>query len=258
MSQGQQHRPQQGDQLEPIKYGDVFNVSGELASKPIAPRDAATMQAAENVVLGETQKGGPAAVMQSAATYNERAGLVGQREATVADREEGVTVSESIDLDGNKVITERIAGQVVGQYVEPPEPGASPAAVVLEHDAITIGEALEATALSAGDKPIDQSDAAAIQAAEMRTTGSSEISPGGLAAIAQCAVSTNAREADKTKLADVLEDATQKMGVDKPVTREDAKAIIGAEIRNNPDMSTTPGGIAESMAVAARLNQNIY
>ncbi|KAL6217419.1 hypothetical protein ACLB2K_010636 [Fragaria x ananassa] len=192
MSQEQQHRPQQGDQLEPIKYGDVFNVSGELASKPIAPRVTATMQAAENVVLGETQKGGPAAVMQSAATYNERAGLV------------------------------------VGQYVELPEPGASPAAVVLEDDAITIGEALEATALSAGDKQIDQSDAAAIQAAEMRATGSSEISPGGLAAVAQYAVSANAREAE-TKLADVLEDATQKMGADKAVTREDAKAIIGAE-----------------------------
>ncbi|KAL6208619.1 hypothetical protein ACLB2K_019568 [Fragaria x ananassa] len=231
MSQEQQHRPPQGDQLEPIKYGDVFNVSGELASKPIAPRDAATMQAAENIVLGETQKGGPAEVMQSAATYNERAGLVGQRGATVADREEGVTISESIDLDGCGTMS---------QYVEPPEPGASSAAVVLEHDAITIGEALEATALSAGDKPIDQSDAAAIQAAEMRATGSSEISLGGLAAIAQYAVSTNAREADKTKLADGLEDATQKMGADKAVTCEDAKAIIGAEIRNNPDMSTTP------------------
>lgn len=138
--------------------------------------------------------------------------------------------------------------------MELPEPGASPAAVVLEDDAITIGEALEATALSAGDKQIDQSDAAAIQAAEMRATGSSEISPGGLAAVAQYAVSANAREAE-TKLADVLEDATQKMGADKAVTREDAKAIIGAEVRN---MSTTPGGIAESMAAAARLNQNIY
>ncbi|XP_062021268.1 late embryogenesis abundant protein D-34-like [Rosa rugosa] len=256
MSQ-EQHRPQQGDQLEPIKYGDVFNVSGELASKPVAPRDAATMQAAENLVLGETQRGGPAAVMQSAATYNERAGLVGHRDATDATSEDGVTVSESINLDGNKVITERVAGQVVGQYVEPP-PGASPAAVVLEHDAITIGEAFEATALSAGDKSVDQSDAAAIQAAEMRATGCSEISPGGLAAIAQYAVSANTREAEKTKLADVLEDATQKMGCDKPVTREDAKAIIGAEIRNNPNMSTTPGGIAESMAAAARLNQNLY
>lgn len=31
---------------EPIKYGDVFLVSGELASKPIAPGDAAMMQSA--------------------------------------------------------------------------------------------------------------------------------------------------------------------------------------------------------------------
>ena len=114
MSQEQQHRPVpdqlQGDQLEPIKYGDVFNVSGELASTPIMPRDAATMQTAENVALGETQKGGPAAVMQSAATYNERAGLVSHGDAAV--REEGVTVSESIDLEGNRVITESMAGQV--------------------------------------------------------------------------------------------------------------------------------------------------
>ncbi|KAK9945282.1 hypothetical protein M0R45_010804 [Rubus argutus] len=250
MSRGQQQRPQ-GDQLEPIKYGDVFNVSSELASHPIAPRDASTVQAAENTVIGETQKGGPAAVMQSAATYNERAGLHRHRDAT---GEEGVTFWESINLDGNIVVTERVAGQVVGQYVEPLLPG-GPA--VLDEDAITIGEALEATALSAGDKPVDQSDAAAIEAAEMRATGSSEISPGGLAAVAQYAVSANAREALKTKLADVLEGATQKMVGDKPVTREDAKAIIGAEIRNNPNMSTTPGGIAESMAAAARLNQNI-
>ncbi|KAK9945281.1 hypothetical protein M0R45_010803 [Rubus argutus] len=187
------------------------------------------MQTAENLVLGETQKG-------TAATYNERDGLVRHRHAT---REEGVTVSESINLDGN-----RVAGQVVGQYAEPPLP-VGPA--VLDEDAVTIGEALEATALSAGDKPVDQNDADAIQSAEMRATGSSEISPGGLAEIAQYAVSANALVALKTTLADVLEDATQKMVGDKPVTREDAKAI----------MSTTPGGIAESMAAAARLNQNI-
>lgn len=104
MSQEQQQRPQ---------YGDVFNVSGELASQSIAPRDASTMQAAENTVLGETQKGAPAAVMQSSATYNKRAGLLHHRDATDATREEGVTVSESINLDGNIVVTERIAGQVI-------------------------------------------------------------------------------------------------------------------------------------------------
>lgn len=40
------------------------------------------------------------------------------------------------------------------------------------------------------------------------------------------------------------------------MTREDAEGVIGAELRNNPNMSTTPGGVAASMAAAARLNQN--
>lgn len=73
--------------------------------------------------------------------------------------------------------------------------------------AITIGEALEATARTAGDKPVDQSDAAAIQAAEVRATGSNIITPGGLAATAQSAASFNAaieRDENKIKLRDVL------------------------------------------------------
>lgn len=50
---------------------------------------------------------------------------------------------------------------------------ASPAALAstaVTGRAITIGQAPEATALTAGDKPVDQSDAAAIQAAEVRAT----------------------------------------------------------------------------------------
>ena len=73
--------------------------------------------------------------------------------------------------------------------------------------AITIGEALEATAKTAGDKPVDQSDAAAIQAAEVRATGSNVITPGGLAATAQSAASFNAgvdKDENKIKLRDVL------------------------------------------------------
>lgn len=82
----------------------------------------------------------------------------------------------------------------------------SPASV-LNKDAITIGEALEAAALSAGDKPVDQSDAAAIQAAEIRATGHNKIIPGGVAATAQSAATLNARtmlDENKTKLSDVL------------------------------------------------------
>lgn len=74
-------------------------------------------------------------------------------------------------------------------------------------DAITIGEALEATVMTAGSKPVEQSDAASIQAAEVRATGRTNVVPRGVAAAAQSAATLNARttrEEDKTKLADVL------------------------------------------------------
>ncbi|KAJ6737458.1 SEED MATURATION FAMILY PROTEIN [Salix viminalis] len=94
MSQRQQQRPH-----EPIKYGDVFSVEGELAEKPVAPRDAAMTQTAENALMEQIQRG---------------------------------------------------VGGTAG---------------------ITIGEVAEATALSCGQKPVEWSDAGAIQAAEVRATG---------------------------------------------------------------------------------------
>ena len=72
---------------------------------------------------------------------------------------------------------------------------------------ITIGEALEAVAATAGNKPVEQGDAAAIQAAEVRATGSNLITPGGVASAAQSAASMNrqtGRDEDKVKLGDVL------------------------------------------------------
>ncbi|XP_015891517.2 late embryogenesis abundant protein D-34 [Ziziphus jujuba] len=260
MSQRQPQRPlaDQVSEREPVKYGDVFNVSGELASKPIAPRDAAAMQAAENAALGKTQRGGPAAVMQSAANINEQAGVVSHNQATDVARNQGVSVSE-VDVGGNRFVREDVGGQVVGEYVEPHMTTRSTGAV-LDRNAITIGEVLEATALSIGDKPVDQSDAAAIQAAEVRATGNNEILPGGVGATAQTAATHNTRtmsDGDKTRVSDVLADATTKLPSDKAVTREDAEGVIGAEIRNNTNMSTTPGGVAASMAAAARINQNI-
>lgn len=74
-------------------------------------------------------------------------------------------------------------------------------------DTVTIGEALEATALSLGDKPVDHKDAAAIQAAETRATGESKARPGGLAAAAQAAAATNEQttsEGDKVTIEDIL------------------------------------------------------
>ena len=84
--------------------------------------------------------------------------------------------------------------------------GTMPAAVQ-QGDAITIGEALETTAMTAGEKPVEQSDAAAIQAAEVRATRTNEVPPGGVSAQAQSAATANTRvmrEEDKVKLRDVL------------------------------------------------------
>jgi hypothetical protein len=254
MSQEQPRRPQQ----EPVKYGDIFNVSDELASKPITPKEASMMQATENQALGTTQKGGPAAVMQSAAAVNVSTGLVNPDDISNVAKDQGMSVSET-KVGSNRVITESVGREVLGQFVAPNIPMENPGSA-LDGDAVTIGEALEASALtSAGDKPLDMSDAAAIQAAEMRATGKNETEPGGLGAIAQSAATKNPRIqpfTEKTTLSDVLTDAREKLAADKVVTKEDAEGVIGAEIRNKPNMRTTPGGVAASVAAAATLNQN--
>lgn len=110
--------------------------------------------------------------------------------------------------------------QVVGQYIQPTGEMAQGGGGVEEQQGsgggggqqqggggITVGQALEATAQTIPGKPIDQSDAAAIQAAEIRATGSNIITPGGVAATAQSAAAYNEsmmRDEDKVKLGDVL------------------------------------------------------
>nr|KYP74423.1 hypothetical protein KK1_007101 [Cajanus cajan] len=123
---------------------------------------------------------------------------------------------------------------------------------------ITIGEALEATVLTAGKKAVEWSDAAAIQAAEVRATGRTNIVPGGVAAAAQSAATLNARatkEEEKTKLGDILAGATSKLPADRAATRRDAEGVTGAEMRNDPNLTTHPGGVSASVAAAARINQ---
>ncbi|KAL8138970.1 hypothetical protein V2J09_004971 [Rumex salicifolius] len=252
-----QEQPRRAAMPEPIKYGDVFTVSGKLDETPVAPGDAAAMQSAESQMMGKTQKGGPAAVMQSAATKNVQAGVVRSGAASDIAKNEGVTVSMS-EVHGNRVVTEALGDEILGQFTEPKVEMTEPAAA-LEKDAVTIGEALEAAALSAGDKPVDQSDASAIQAAEMRALGTNTTPSNGLGSEAQRAATLNARTPNPTMMttiADVLGDAKSKLKDDKAATREDAEAITSAEIRNKPDMATTPGGVAESVVAAARLNQD--
>lgn len=92
----------------------------------------------------------------------------------------------------------------MGQYVDP----AVRAADRGSPTDITIGEALEATAYTAaGEKPVDQSDAAAINVAEVRALGSNDTPSSGIGAYAQSAADHNARlmrGGNKTTLSDVL------------------------------------------------------
>lgn len=40
------------------------------------------------------------------------------------------------------------------------------------------------------------------------------------------------------------------------MTRRDAEGVIGAELRNDPNITTHPGGVAASLVAAARINQS--
>ncbi|KAK6780545.1 hypothetical protein RDI58_022729 [Solanum bulbocastanum] len=82
-----------------------------------------------------------------------------------------------------------------------------------------------------------------------------EVVPGGVGAEAQRAALINAQTDDKTTLGDVLRDATSKLIDDKAVKKEDAEGVVGAEIRNSPDLATHPGGVAASITTASNLNK---
>ncbi|KAH9682614.1 hypothetical protein WN943_028824 [Citrus x changshan-huyou] len=250
MSQEEPRRPREGQEPRgPIKYDDVFNVSGGLASKAVAPQDAAMMQSAETAAFGSTQPGGQAEVMRSTARINERAGLVSRGDAAA---DQGVTITGT-EIPAGRIITESLDGQVVGQYVQ------VAAEATTQQGAITVGQALEATMQTIGDKPVELSDAAAIREAEMRATGSNIVTQGGYAASAQSAAAYNTGmigDEDKIKLRDVLAGASAALPA-KVVTRQDAEAVVNAERRNSPQLTTHPGGVAESMETAATLNENI-
>ncbi|KAL1539749.1 late embryogenesis abundant protein D-34-like [Salvia divinorum] len=99
--------------FEAIKYGDVFNVSGELAAKAITPQDAAAVESAEKSVLGETQKSGMATVMKSVADLNAQRGVVGHDDTT---REGGAPQIAETTVAGHRVISESIDGQLLGRF----------------------------------------------------------------------------------------------------------------------------------------------
>lgn len=113
MSHEQPRRPQENHDQEPIKHGDVLSdVEGELAQKPVAPKDADIMQRAETATLGQNLMGGAAAAMQSAATRNETADLVSHDDASNISDEQDISITETY-LPGRRIITEAVGGQVL-------------------------------------------------------------------------------------------------------------------------------------------------
>ncbi|WOL20652.1 late embryogenesis abundant protein D-34-like [Canna indica] len=275
MSQQQLRRPDQGSDEgrgEPIRYGDVFPVVGDLADQTIAPRDAALMHSAESKALGHTPKGGAASTMESAATRNEQRGVVGHDQFSPTPANQGVSVTQTAmpGCPGQRLVTEFVAGQAVTQYVVNDEErtgpggnqdgqrGQSIGGVSTWTDKMTIGEALSAAGRGAADKPVEMSDAAAIEAAESAATGLNTVLRGGMAASAQSAATVNARatrDEEKIKLGDVLQDARMRLPDDREVTRGDAERVMRAELRNNLEVCSRPGGVADSMVAAARFNQ---
>lgn len=53
-----------------------------------------------------------------------------------------------------------------------------------------------------------------------------------------------------------VQDATAKLVADRPVESGDALGVACAENRNKEDGTARPGGVAASMAAAARLNRD--
>lgn len=107
----QQPRQNDDEQLETIKYGDVFNVSGDLAANPIAPEDARMMASAETRVLGQMHEAGPADVMRAAAAHNVQVGVLSSRDISDVAKNQGINISET-DVPGARVVSECVAGQV--------------------------------------------------------------------------------------------------------------------------------------------------
>ncbi|BBN16476.1 hypothetical protein MPTK1_7g06630 [Marchantia polymorpha subsp. ruderalis] len=244
-------------QQRPVTYGDVFPESGRqgepVASQPVTLEDAALMQSAESLAFGRTQKAGAASAMQAAASRNVDRGLV-DRNAHSLLSEYGMSVTQT-SIPGVTMDISYVAGSPVqGSTIPTPtDPG------IINIDAVTIGEALEAAAVGAGDKVIDESDARAILSAEARATGVSKPVRGGVGSVAQSAAELNHRvvnASEQTTLADVLMDATVALPADKVVTHADAEKVIQAEMRCKPHSEgLAAGGVAAAIAAAADLNE---
>ncbi|CAH2070138.1 unnamed protein product, partial [Thlaspi arvense] len=144
-----------------------------------------------------------------------------------------------------------------GQFVGPTEQ-ISTAAEALVGRSTTLTEALKAAAINVGHKPVETTDVAAIKEVEARATGDDVEKAGGVTTVAKAAVSRNEKideKDEKTKLRDVIAEIDVRVTRDRSVTSEDAEAAVKAELTHSPLNNIIPGGIAESVTAAYKLNR---
>lgn len=230
----------------PVTYKDVFGdaVQGEVAAQPVTIEDAGLMQSAETLGLGKTPKGGAAALMQAAADKNVRDLIVDPASHSDA-AERGFGLSETT-IDGMVLQQEFVGQQSVCESTNFVPTLPEVAAI----QGITIGEVLEEVAVSEPDKIIDNATARMIQSAEARATGIPLAPKGGLGATAQWAAQKNADHGEHITISDVLNDATERMLVDKVVTKEDVEKLKHVA-------ATGEGGAAILSALQGAVDANV-
>ncbi|XP_023633394.1 LOW QUALITY PROTEIN: late embryogenesis abundant protein 50 [Capsella rubella] len=147
------------------------------------------------------------------------------------------------------------------QYYAGPTEQNSTAAEALVGRSTTLTEALKAAAMNVGRKPVETTDVAAIKEVEARAIGGRDIEShgpwGGVTAVASRAVSRNkkiVKEDEKTNLRDVMSEIDVRVTRDREVTSEDAEAVVQAELTHSPFNDIIPGGVAESVTAAYKLN----
>ncbi|ESQ43178.1 hypothetical protein EUTSA_v10015357mg [Eutrema salsugineum] len=165
---------------------------------------------------------------------------------------DGATISNVSVEEHFSVSQSTSSGQFVGSTEQ-----FSTAAEALVGRSTTLTEALKAAAINVGHKPVETTDVAAIKEVETRATGGE--GGGGVTTVAKAAVARNERtekKDEKTKLRDVMAEIDVKVTRDRAVTREDAEAAVQAELNHSPFKHIIPGGVAESVSAAYKLNRS--
>ncbi|CAG7880172.1 unnamed protein product [Brassica rapa] len=169
---------------------------------------------------------------------------------------DGASSFTNISVEEHFSVSQSTSG---GQFVGPTEEISTAADALIGRSA-TLTEALKAAAINVGHKPVETTDLAAIKELEARATGGKIESGDSVTSMANEAVARNkkiGKEDDKKiRLRDIVAEIDVKVTRDRSVTSEDAEAVVQAELNHSPYNHVIPGGVAESVAAAYKLNRS--